>query len=161
MEATEEARLLHIGDVVNVTDDISNLAQTAGEIYTVAGLTLTLDREINLSAGGFTVMLRGQDGRSVDAMPITQGANLRQIVLSRAAAFPIKGRDDALGTVFVIYQSAAAVIRPWLVVGIEPQASYTRIIGANWRTEVFAGDTGTVPAPPILVGTFSLPGGIP
>jgi hypothetical protein len=149
MEATEEARLIHIGDVVQVTDDIANLAQLAGEVYAVAGLTLTLDRDVNLSAGGFTIMLRGQDGRSVDSMTVTQGPSARLVILPRAAVFPIKGRDDGLGTIYCLYQSANAVIRPWLVMNIEPQKDYTRITGANWRTEVFAGDTATLPAPPV------------
>jgi hypothetical protein len=157
MEATEEARLIHIGDVVNVTDDIANLAQNAGEVIAVAGLALTLDREVDLAAGGFTIMLRSQDGRAVDSMPVTQGAGLRNVVLSRAPAFAIKGRDEGLGTIFVVYQSASAVIRSWLVTNIEPGQSYTRLIGMNWRAEVFAGDGAALPPMP----AFSLERGLP
>jgi hypothetical protein len=157
MQATEEARLIHIGDVVNVTDDIANLAQSAGEVFAVAGLTLTLDRDTNLAAGGFSIMLRGQDGRALDSMPVTQGASLRQIILSRAAAFAIKGRDDGMGTIYAIYQTASAVIRPWLVTNLEPGPDYTSVAAVNWRTEVFAGDAGTLPPVP----TFDIVRGLP
>jgi hypothetical protein len=157
MDVTEEARLIHIGDVINVADDIANLAQSAGEVYAVAGLTLTLDREISLAAGGFTIMLRSQDGRAVDSMTVTQGATLRHVVLARAAAFAIKGRDEGMGTIFAIYQSASAVIRPWLVTGIEPGLEYTHVVGVNWRNEVFAGDSGTLPPVP----EFAIARGLP
>lgn len=150
MQATEEARLLHIGDVVNVTDDVANLAQSAGEVYAVAGLTLTLDREVNVGAGGFTILLRAQDGRAVESIPIIQGASLRQVVLAHAPGAPVvvKGRDEGLGSIFAIYQTASAVIRPWLVTNLEPQKDYTRLLGVNWREDVFAGDAAALPAPP-------------
>lgn len=150
MDATEEARLLHIGDVVNVTDDVANLAQSAGEVYAVAGLTLTLDREVNLAAGGFTILLRALDGRAVETIPVTQGASLRDVVLAHApgVAVTVKGRDDGLGTMFAIYQTASAVIRPWLVTNLEPGKDYTKLLGVNWRDEVFAGDAATLPSPP-------------
>jgi predicted phage tail protein len=161
MEATEEARLIHIGDVINVTDDIANVAQSGGEVFAVAGLVLTLDRETNVSAGGFTIMLRAQDGRAVDSIAVTQGASVREVVLARAPVFAIKGRDDNLGTVYAVYQSAAAVIRPWLVAGIEPQPMYTRINAVNWRTEVFAGDASSLPPVPIFSGAIVLATGLP
>jgi hypothetical protein len=42
-------------------------------------------------------------------------------------------------------------VRPWLVTNLEPGADYTRIIGTNWREEVFAGDAATLPSPPTLL----------
>lgn len=151
LNATEEARLLHIGDVVNVTDDVADLALSAGEVIDVQGLALELDLPVDLTAGGYTILLRAQNGRSVDSIPITAGVSAHHVVLGRAAAFALKGRDDSLGTIYAVYRSAAAVVRPWLVTNLEPGADYTRVIGMNWREEVFAGDAAVLPSPPALL----------
>jgi hypothetical protein len=151
VNATEEARLLHIGDVVNVTDDVADLALSAGEVIGIKALTLELDLPVDLTAGGYTILVRAQNGRTVDSIPITAGATAHHVVLARAAAFELKGRDDSLGTIYAVYRSAAAVVRPWLVTNLEPGADYTRIIGTNWREEVFAGDAATLPSPPTLL----------
>jgi hypothetical protein len=151
LNATEEARLLHIGDVVNVTDDVADLALSAGEVIDIKGLTLELDLPVDLAAGGYTILVRSQNGRTVDSIPITAGGSAHYVVLARAAVFELKGRDDSLGTIYAVYRSAAAVVRPWLVTNLEPGADYTRIIGTNWREEVFAGDAAVLPSPPALL----------
>jgi hypothetical protein len=151
--ATDEARLLHLGDVINVTDDVANLAQSAGELWAVSGLVLTLDRPITVTSG-YSIMLRSTDGRTTDVIGITQTTvgNPYQVTLARAAAFPLQGRGsvDGLGTMYAIYNTASAVILPWLVTGLDPQAPYIQVGAVNYRSDMFAGDTATLPSvPPI------------
>ena len=150
LQATEEGRLVHIGDVINVTDDVANLAQSAGELIEVAGTTLTLDKPIDISAGGFTILLRAQNGRDVEEVAVTAGVDTKHVVLAGLPAFDIKGRDDTLGTMYAIYEVATAVVRPWLVTSMEPAKSYVRLVGTNWREDVYAGDTDTLPDQPEL-----------
>jgi hypothetical protein len=153
MSATDEARLLHLGDVINVVDDVSNLAQSAGEVIAISDdfLTLTLDRALPFTSGGasYTVLLRSQDGRTTDSVPLAASSAGNLAVLSRGAAFPVKGRDDGLGSMYAIYSASLATVRPWLVTMLEQDAPYMKVTGANWRNEVFAGDTATLPPAPV------------
>ena len=149
---TEDGRICRPGDVVNVTDDLANLAICAGEVITVAGLTLTLDKDADFTAGGaHTILVRDIRGETVDAIPVTAGAATNQVVLSRAAAVTLKGRDEALGTLYALYADAHATVRPWLVTGVEASGPYVQLTGTNYTDRVYTGDTATLPGiPPII-----------
>ena len=149
-QATDEARLVHLGDVVNIADDVANLSQTAGEVVSVAadGLTLTVDHIFQIQSGGYSVLLRSQDGRSTDTIAATQGAAANELILARAPNFAIKGRDDGMGTIWAIYHHANSVVRPWLVTGLDPAPPYIRLSANNWRSDMFSGDSATLPPQP-------------
>lgn len=152
MQATEEALLIHPGDVVQVVDDVGNLAQSAGEVLAVNGLTLTLDLPVTL-AGALSIMLRDQHGRSTALIGCTPGATAHEVTLASAPPFEVKGRDDALGSIYSLYAAGAANVQPWLVQALEPDALYVRLTCANWREDVYASDTATLPDVPPLVGS--------
>lgn len=159
--ATDEARLVHIGDVVNVSDDVANLAQSVGEVIALStdGLSLTLDKPMTYTgaASGYTLLLRSQDGRTLDAVPLAATSAGNLAVLSRAAAFALKGRDDGMGSIYAIYQTQSAVLRPWLVTGLDPDPPYTRMTGANYREDIYAGDTAALPGVPPFAAVLAAP----
>lgn len=162
VKATEEAQLVHPGDVVNIADDVGNLAQTAGELFDVRGgelirgevryvspYDLQLDQEVDLSSGGYVILLRSLDGRTTDVIGVSQ-LSPTEVRLARSPRFAIKGRDDALGTMFALYRTERSVVIPWLVTSIEPEERYITISATNWTEAVFAGDSVALPSVPVI-----------
>lgn len=144
---TDEARLIVLGDVVNVADDVSHLASTAGEIVSVAGLVLQIDSAI-FTGAGYSILLRSFDGRATDTIAVTI-TDPTHVTLARAPVFPIQGRADGMGTAYAVYNNTT-VVRPWLVTGLQPQAPYIQVAAVNYRSDMFGGDTATLPAAPPL-----------
>lgn len=149
LKATEEASLVHPGDVINVADDVGNLSQTAGEVLDVQGDTLTLDQEVNLSEGNYVLLLRSLDGRATDTIAVTQ-SSAAELRLGRPARFIVKGRDAALGSMYALYRADRSIVIPWLVSSIEPEERYINVNAMNWTEAVFAGDAAPLPAPPVV-----------
>jgi len=151
VDVTEDGRICRPGDVVNITDDIANLALCAGEVIYVAGLVLTLDHEVDFAAGANTILLRDLGGVATDAIPITAGATPNKVVLSREpSGVSIKPRDEALGTLYAVYASGDAKVRHWLLTGVEISGPYVKISGVNYTDTVYAGDSATMEPRPVL-----------
>ena len=148
---TEDGRICRPGDVVNVTDDTANLAETAGEVVEVAGDTLTLDRDVSLTAGAYSIMLRDSEGKDVDIVPVSAVAGApNKVTLARAPAVQMQGRDTARGTLFALYPDAGASVRPWLLTSVQANGPYVQLAGVNYSPKVYAGDSAPLPAPPPL-----------
>lgn len=156
LKATEEASLVHPGDVINVADDVGSLSQTAGELVAVAGLELRLDQTVDLSQGNWLILLRSLDGRATDTVVVSQ-VEPAVVRLARQPRFAIKGRDDALGSMFALYQTERTVVLPWLVTSIEPEERYININAINWTEAVFTGDAQPLPGMPVVPYTAALP----
>lgn len=150
LKATEEASLVHPGDVVNVADDVGNLSQSSGELVDIQGdRTLGLDQTVDLSDGNYIILLRALDGRTTDLIPVSQIAPM-YVLLERPARFQVQARGDALGTMFALYKTERSIVAPWLVSSIEPQDRYVTISATNWTEAVFAGDfPAPLPAAPV------------
>lgn len=148
---TEDGRICRPGDVINMTDDIANLAISAGEILFVSGLVLTLDRDVVFGTGTYSVVLRDVQGKTVDVVPCVAVAGTpNAIQLSRATTVEIKPRDLSRGTLFAFYNDAAATVRKWLVTSVEVNGPYVQLGGVNYATKVYTGDSAALPAPPLL-----------
>ena len=56
-----------------------------------------------------------------------------------------------MGTAYALYNNTT-VVRPWLVTGLAPQAPYVQVTGVNYRSDMYGGDTATLPgAPPLTM----------
>jgi len=156
VSVTEDGRICRPGDVVNITDDVANLAQSAGEVLFVDGAVLTLDRNVTFAAGSYTVLLRDVQGQTTDAVPcVAVVGSPNKVQLSRAPTVTIKGRDATLGTLFAFYDTTTAVVRPWLLTGVEASGPYVALTGVNYAPKVYDGDTVTLDPPPPLSATIS------
>jgi predicted phage tail protein len=145
----EEGGLLVPGQVINMTDDLTNLTQTAGEVIEVAGLRLRLDRP---TPGVDTIMLRSLTATEVDVVGVTSvSADGLIVTLARAPAFPIKGRDSAEGTLFAAYTASASSVRQWIVNEAKKDGLTVALTLSNYDPAVYVGDTENIPAQPVLV----------
>lgn len=147
---TEEGRICRPGDVVNITDDVANLALAAGEVIAVAGLTLTLDKEISFASGETTILLRDVYGARLDAIGVAAVSGApHKVTLARApSGIVVKGRDESLGTLYVIYKDGDARVRPWLVSSVAVAGPFVQLTGANYADRVYADDaTALEPQP--------------
>jgi hypothetical protein len=149
---TEDGRLCRAGDVVNITDDTATLSTQAGEVLSISGAQLTLDRNVDGSAGGtFTILLRDVEGVNIDRVPCTVALGLTNVVtLERTPTVALKPRDNTRGTLFAFYPDAAVNVRPWLVTGIEASGPYVQLSGVNYSPKVYAGDSAPLPSRPPL-----------
>jgi hypothetical protein len=154
VNVTEDGRIVRPGDVVNITDDIANLASAAGEILYISGNVLTLDRDVTFTAGhSHSVLVRDLEGQDVDTIPVTAVAGSpNKVQLSRApvSTVVLKPRDTAMGSLYAFFDDALATVRPWIITSVSVQGPYVQLQGQNYNADVYQGDTGTVPALPIL-----------
>jgi hypothetical protein len=149
---TEEGRICRPGDVVHVTDDIANLALAAGEVIFISANVLTLDREVTFAgSGAHTILLRDVAGVAVDAVPcVALAGSPNKVQMSRAPTVTIKGRDEALGTLYSFYSDAAVTVRKWLLTAVEANGPYVQLTGQNYSARVYEGDAVALPARPPL-----------
>lgn len=154
VSVTEDGRICRPGDVVNITDDIANLAASAGEVLEVVDDTLTLDRDVSFEVGHtYSILVRDVAGQAVDTIPVTAGAEPNEVTLSRAPVdeVTIKGRDSSTGTMYAFFDDAAAIVRPWLLIGVEASGPYVQLQGVNYNPLVYQDDTTALdPMPPLL-----------
>lgn len=154
VSVTEDGRICRPGDVVNITDDIANIAANAGEVLFVSGLVLTLDRDVAFTAGhAHSVLLRDVLGQATDTIPVTAVAGSpNRVQLSRApVGITIKPRDESMGTLYAFYDDSAAIVRQWLLTSVSANGPYVQLQGTNYNPAVYTNDTGTVdPTPPLL-----------
>jgi hypothetical protein len=151
VSVTEDGRICRPGDVINITDDLSTMATCAGEIVTVAGAVLTLDRDLVLGEGdNYLILLRDVAGILVDLVPCTpiMSEPMNRVTLARPPRVKIKGRDSCLGTMFAFYPENAATVRPWMVLALEAAGPYVTITGTNYTPLVYTGDTEPMPTRP-------------
>jgi hypothetical protein len=153
VSVTEDGRICRPGDVVHVTDDVANLALAAGEVLYVSGLQLVLDRDLDFTAPGtYSIMLRDLEGAAIDVIGVTALAGFEnRVQLARAPTITIKGRDEALGTLYALYNDANAVTRQWLLTSVEAAGPSVTLQGLNYTPRVYTGDAATLPARPPLV----------
>ena len=165
---TEDGRICRPGDVINVTDDVANLALTAGEVIAQQAPRLTLDRDVTLEVGAsYSIMLRDTAGILIDRIPVTAvlGGPIpndilvtTNVVFLQRAAVRIKGRDASLGTLYAFYRDDVAAVRPWLVVGVSKSGPYIQLSGVNYTAKVYTGDSAPLPPrPPTGDGTLIPP----
>ena len=155
VQVTEDGRICRPGDVVNITDDIANLAASAGEILEVSGTLLTLDRDVAFIAGHtYSIIVRDVEGQATDTIPVTAGAAPNQVILGRAPlpAVTIKPRDSSTGTLYAFFDDTAANIRAWMLTSVSANGPYVQLQGTNYSALVFQDDTGTIPDVPPLPG---------
>ena len=153
---TEDGRLCRPGDVIMMTDDIANLAIAAGEVLDVAGLTLTLDRDVGFVTGAHSIMLRDVEGRTLDVIPVSAADAPNRVTLARVPLIEIQGRDITLGTLFAFYSDANANVRRWLLTAVELSDAYVKLTGVNDTPLVYAGDSAALPGPPAPVALRGL-----
>lgn len=150
---TEDGRICRPGDIVNITDDIANLALCAGEVIYVSALVLTLDHDVAWDSGANMIVLRDVNGVLVDNIPITQVAgSVNKVNLTRAPGFAIKPRDEAMGTLYAVYAGGDARVRQWQLTSVEIQGPYVELQGVNYSADVYAGDTAPMIGIPPLNG---------
>lgn len=150
-DVTEDGRMCRPGDVINMTDDIANLATFAGEVLAVAGADLTLDRDVTFSAGTHTILLRDVAGVALDRVPVVAGAAPNKVTLTRTPLVEIRGRDTARGTLFAFYPDDSANVRQWLVTGLQTAGPYVSLTGVNYSAKVYTGDSAPMPPVPVDV----------
>lgn len=160
---TEDGRICRPGDVINVTDDVANLALQAGEVIAQQAPMLTLDRDMTFDVGAsYSIMLRDSAGILIDRIPVAAVlagpipndiyAVTNVVYLTRAPAVRIKGRDASLGTLYAFYRDDVAAVRPWLVVGVSKSGPYVQLSGVNYTEKVYTGDSAPLPPrPPSLI----------
>jgi len=166
VSVTEDGRICRPGDVVNITDDIANLAASAGEVLIVDGGELTLDRDVAFSVGHtYSILLRDLEGQTVDTIPVTEVAGVpNKVQLSRdpVPEVTIKGRDSSTGTLYAFFDDAAANVRPWLLTGVSASGPYVQLQGTNYNPLVYQDDTTELEDPPLLLPeSFDIIGGEP
>lgn len=152
-QVSEDGRMCRVGDVVNVTDDTSNLATCAGELVRADGSLLTLDRDVVPIETGdtFTILLRDVEGLRVDTVECTPVAgHPDQVQLARTATVELKGRDASRGTLFAVYRNGAATTRPWMIVSTAAGGPYVQLSAVNYTDKVYTGDTAPLPLRPIM-----------
>lgn len=151
---TEDGRICRPGDVVNITDDIANLALDAGEVIHISGNQLVLDRDVDFSAPGvYVIMLRALEGIAIDLIGCTAVAGSpNRVQLARGAHITIKGRDESMGTLYAFYNNANATLRPWLLTAVEMGTEGVTLSGVNYTERVYEGDAATLPTRPLLPG---------
>jgi hypothetical protein len=147
-DVTEDGRIVRPGDVVNMTDDIANLATFAGEVLAVDGAVLTLDRNVTFGAGAHTILLRDVLGADLDRVPVLAGPGPNKVTLSRNPGVTIRGRDTARGALFAFYPDDTANVRPWLITGLSSTGPYVTLAGVNYSPKVYQGDSAAMPPAP-------------
>jgi hypothetical protein len=152
VNVTEDGRICRPGDVVHITDDVANLAIAAGELLYISGLTLVVDHPLDFSAPGtYSILLRDVAGAAVDVIPCSVVAGVsNRVQLARAPTVTIKGRDEALGTLYAFYNDAAVNSRKWLLTSVEASGQQVTLSGFNYTALVYEGDGLTLPARPPL-----------
>ena len=152
-DVSEDGRIVRVGDVVNVSDDVANLATCAGELVRVEGGVLTLDRDVTPIESGdtFSILLRDLDGVRVDTVPCTPvPGTADRVQLTRTTTVELKGRDAARGNLYALYRNGAATVRPWLVISTAAGGPYVKLATVNYTNKVYTGDTAPLPLRPIL-----------
>lgn len=154
LSVTEEGRMCRPGDVVHVTDDVGNLALSAGEVLTVIGTVLELDRDVAFGTGTHTILLRDVEGLSTDAVPCTAvSGSPNRVQLGRSPTVTIKGRDLSMGTAYSFYSDAKVTVRQWLLTAVEMTSPpWVQLTGANYSPSVYQGDAASLPPRPPLDG---------
>lgn len=155
VDVTEDARICRPGDVVNVTDDLANLAIAAGEVIFISANVLTLDKDVLFESGAsYTLTVRDVHGKDVDAIPVVQVAGTpNKVQLTRAPSVAIKGRDEALGTLYAFFKDGSAIVRPWLLTGIQANgSSFLTLESVNYTARVYEGDEVALPSAPPPIG---------
>jgi hypothetical protein len=153
---TEEGGLLVPGQIINVADDLTTLVQAAGEVIEVnaAATVLLLDRPLDTKPATRpdTLMLRSLTATTVDSVPISGiSGDGRTVTLARPAAFEVRGRSDATGTLFAAYRGSEAVVRQWILNSATKDGLSAALTLSNYDPAVYAGDTARLPAKPVLV----------
>lgn len=155
VSVTEDGRICRPGDVVNITDDLANLALAAGEVLYISGNVLTLDHRVDFTQpGSYVLLVRDTKGVNVDAVPVvvadTAISNKVQLTRAPIAGVELKGRDEAMGTLYAFFHESAAAVHPWLLTAVELDGPWVRLTGVNYSASVYQGDSGAVdPAPPL------------
>jgi len=149
-DVTQDGRLCRPGDIIMMTDDIANLAISAGEVVAISGLTLVLDRPVTFGTGTHSLVLREAEGRLVDIVAVTSVAgNPNKVTLARTPTVEIKPRDLSLGTLFSFYNDAKSNLIRWLITGVDPSGPYVKLNAVNYDpVAVWGGDTASLPARP-------------
>lgn len=149
VSVTEDGRICRPGDVINITDDVANLAAAAGEVIYIAGSVLTLDHDVTFATNN-TLLLRDTGGQFLDAIPVTAVAGAtNQVQLTRAPipSVKIKGRDEAKGTVYAFFNDEQQIVRQWIVSAVELNGPFIQLTGVNYSESVYAGDSGPLGTP--------------
>jgi hypothetical protein len=154
VNVTEDGRICRPGDVVNITDDIANLAASAGEVLRVAGLTLEIDRDVEfIACHAYSVLLRDIHGQTTDIIPVAELPGFANRLLLSRPPIPgvtIKARDTSMGTLYAFFDNTTALVRPWLLTNVSASGPYVQLQGVNYSDLVFTGDSGTLPPKPPL-----------
>jgi hypothetical protein len=113
-KALPEAMLTVVDDRILVSDNTRSVVED-GEIVNVSGLTITCSQEVDLNGEQCTLFLQNPDG-SVESMGVTQGANIRELVLPTAPGFTLN--DDianGLRTTYLLVRDNEPAPRAFLL----------------------------------------------
>ena len=139
--ATEEAALLINGDVIICADNTRPETQD-GEVLSMDGLTLVTSQNHKLDVTEtYSIFLQGVDG-TVESIPVTNGLNPHQVILSRAPKNPLVTDGDKFArTTYQIVKSDDAKLSRFLLTerGSTNNGLYT-IQGVNDAPEFYDND---------------------
>lgn len=124
-DATEEAALLVLQDRIAVADNTRSDTQD-GEVQAQAVLLLTLSHNVTFDARfSYTIFLQHPD-ETVEAIPITAGANPNQVILGFAPTLPcVIDPANYANTIYHIVSSAASAPSAFLLSEKTPKANKT------------------------------------
>lgn len=146
-QCTVDARALVPGARVLIVDN-TKIAAMDGEVLHQEGLMLRLSQPVVFTPGqNHSIVLVKRDG-SLEAIPVTAGLDVRQVVLqyAPAEAVVVEYTADGHRTQFSFAADDARAGQAFLVQRIDrPQDGYVTISAVNYSDSYYAADTQPVP----------------
>lgn len=133
-----EGLLLQLGDRIGVAHNVPKWGDS-GLVIGVAGLTLTVDHDLDWSGGGKQIVLRKPDGSVTDPISVTRGVHSHEVVLPSSPGITINYDNDYDYTSFA-FGTSSTLVRDFIVVSTTPSGENTVTVEAvNYAPTIFTG----------------------
>jgi hypothetical protein len=133
-----EGLILQMGDRIGIAHNVPRWGDS-GLVIAVDGTTLTVDHDLDWSAGTKQILLRRPDGSVTDPITVIRGDRDNKIVLPSSPPTTINYDNDFEYTAFT-FGSSTTLVRDFIVVATKPTGDNTVTVEAvNYAPDIFTG----------------------
>lgn len=133
-----EGLILQMGDRIGVAHNVPRWGDS-GLVIAANGNTLTVDHDLDWSAGANQILLRKPDGSVTDPITVIRGDRDNKVVLPASPPTTINYDNDSEYTSFT-FGSPTTLVRDFVVVATRPTGDNTVTVEAvNYAPDIFAG----------------------
>ena len=131
-----EGLLLQLGDRIGISHNVPKWGD-GGLVIGVSGLNVTVDHDLDWSAGAKQIMFRKPDGGVTTAVTVTRGSQDNIVVLPSSAGTTLYVDADYDYTSFA-FGSSSTMVRDFIVTSTMPSGDNTVTVeGMNYNPAIF------------------------